>query len=76
MQALWRDLLCVGFAKQLWKVYVHETPKVCPSFCTSFCMLPHYELLSRSDLTQACWSLGSTSHAMGAHIVRHSDKMS
>lgn len=31
MQALWRDLLCVGFVKQLWKVYLHDVPKVCPS---------------------------------------------
>ena len=31
MLALWRDLLCVGFGLQLWKVYVHDLPKVCPS---------------------------------------------
>ena len=30
MQALWRDLLCVGFGLQLWKVYVHDLPKACP----------------------------------------------
>ena len=31
MQALWQDLLCVGFGRQLWKVYVHDLPKVCLS---------------------------------------------
>ena len=46
VQALWRDLLCVGFAKQLWKVYVHDMPKVWPSFC----MLLHCLLLSGSDI--------------------------
>ena len=35
MQALWRDLLCVGFGKQLWKVYRHDVPKVCPSSSAS-----------------------------------------
>ena len=30
LQALWRDLLCVGFARQCWKVYRHDVPKVCP----------------------------------------------
>ncbi|CAL5226722.1 g9574 [Coccomyxa viridis] len=32
VQALWRDLLCVGFAKQLWKVYVHDMPKALRSW--------------------------------------------
>ena len=30
LQALWRDLLCVGFARQCWKVYRYDVPKVSP----------------------------------------------
>ena len=36
VQALWQDLLCVGFGRQLWKVYVRDLPKVWPFYDCHF----------------------------------------
>ena len=70
VQALWRDLLCVGFAKQLWKVYVHDMPRSGPPSacsCTAYCSQDLTLLCLRTSCRLPVW--GSFSHTTGAHLV-------